>query len=103
MFRIIESNVFRKRRKRLTTKDQTALKKIIYTLKFGKLIGKPLNYKFFREIKIRKKRIYFLVYDDLKAILLVSISDKKTQQHTINEIRSMIPEYKIYIYKIITQ
>lgn len=48
-------------------------------------VGDPLGYKFFREKKIGGKRIYYLVYDDLNSVLLVGLSDKKTQQETIKQ------------------
>ena len=56
-------------------------------------VGDPLGYKFFREKKISGKRVYFLIYEDLKAVLMVGISDKKTQQETIDEIKDRLKEY----------
>ena len=40
-------------------------------------LEKPLGYRFFREKKIDGKRIYYLVYEELQAVLLVGVSDKK--------------------------
>jgi len=52
---------------------------------------------FFREKKFGDKRLYYLIYPDLKIILVVAISDKKTQQDTIDEILSDLTEYKKYV------
>ena len=41
-----------------------------------------------------QKSFYFLVYDDLKAVLMVSISDKKEQQDTIDKIKDFLPEFR---------
>ncbi len=57
--------------------------------------GKPLGYKFLREKRVGEgKRIYFLIYENLNATLMVSVSDKKTQQETINKIKEYLPEFK---------
>ncbi len=66
-------------------------------------VGDPLGYKFLREKKIGGKRIYFLVYEDLKAVLIVAISDKKTQQETIDTIHKHLREYHQVIQDAITQ
>lgn len=34
-----------------------------------------------------------MIYSDLVVVLLVGLSDKKTQQATINEIKNKLPEY----------
>ena len=56
--------------------------------------GDPLGLRFLREKRISGKRIYFLVYEEFKAVLMVSISDKKTQQETIDKIKVFLPEFK---------
>ncbi len=56
-------------------------------------VGDPLGYKFFREKKVGGKRVYYLVYDDLEAVLMVAISGKKTQQETIDEVKENLEEY----------
>lgn len=65
--------------------------------------GDPLGYKFFREKRIGGKRIYFLVYEDLKAVLMVAISDKKTQQETINRIKEHLSGYLSVVREAIKQ
>lgn len=63
------------------------IKKISEQLKQNPYVGKPLSYPFLREKRVDDKRIYYLVYEDLGAVLLVSVSDKKMQQQTIDEIK----------------
>ncbi|MFT4250088.1 MAG: hypothetical protein ACMXYD_01870 [Candidatus Woesearchaeota archaeon] len=80
--------------KLLTKKQQEELNSFIEELKQGKIIGQPLSYEFFREKKIGDKRVYFLVYKDLKIIFLVNASNKKYQQETIDEIKLMFSDFK---------
>ena len=56
-------------------------------------VGDPISYPFFREKKVWNKRIYYLIYDELKAVLVVGISDKKAQQETIDAIKDKLKEY----------
>ncbi|MFH0867934.1 MAG: hypothetical protein V1831_01355, partial [Candidatus Woesearchaeota archaeon] len=62
-------------------------------------VGKPLGYPFFREKKIEKYRVYFLVYEDVDTVLLITISDKETQQDTINKIKENLDYYYSLIRK----
>ena len=52
-----------------------------------------------REKRLREKRVYFLVYDDLQAVLIVALSGKKDQQATINHLIKYFDEYRIYLEK----
>ncbi|MBU1201467.1 MAG: hypothetical protein KJ583_02800 [Nanoarchaeota archaeon] len=49
--------------------------------------GRALGFKFFREKRIRGKRVYFLIYEDFILVLMVAIGDKKTQKKDISKIR----------------
>ena len=81
--------------------DKKRLQKIFLQLRENPYVGDQLQYKNLREKRINEKRIYYLVYDDLKSVLLVAVSDKKNQQDTINHIIEFFDEYKIYLKKII--
>ena len=81
--------------------DDKRLQKIFLQLKENPYIGDQLRYKNLREKRINEKRIYYLVYDDLKCVLVVATSDKKSQQETINHIIDCFDEYKKYLEKII--
>jgi len=49
--------------------------------------GDPLGVRWFREKRYEKNRIYFIIYDDLGAVFMVAISEKKDQQKVINTVR----------------
>ena len=72
-------------------------------LKENPYVGDPLGFQFFRKKKIGGKRVYYLIYEDLKAVLMIAVSDKKTQQATINEIRSHLKEYYEVVKEAIKQ
>jgi len=50
---------------------------------------------------VSKKRIYYLVYDDLSAVLIVAFGGKKAQQETIDEIIECLPEFKEYLRNLL--
>ncbi|PJC44594.1 hypothetical protein CO038_03310 [Candidatus Pacearchaeota archaeon CG_4_9_14_0_2_um_filter_39_13] len=56
--------------------------------------GDPLNVKWFREKRIGKYRVYYLIYEDFSAVFMVGISEKKDQQRVINTIRLMFDFFK---------
>ncbi len=66
-------------------------------------VGDHLKFPFFREKKIGGKRVYFLVYDEIKSVLMIGISDKKTQQETIDEIKDRLDDYYEVIREAIRQ
>ena len=47
--------------------------------------------------------MYYLVYDDLLAVLVVAMSDKKAQQDTIDHIVLYFEEYRRYMKEIIME
>ena len=49
--------------------------------------GRALGFKFFREKRIKGKRVYFLIYEDYILVLMVAIGDKKTQKKDISQIK----------------
>ncbi len=98
------TNVFSTREfdtwERLLSKEyRSTIERIIDDLKKDPRSGKPLGYPFFREKKFDKYRVYFLVYDEFDAVLLVTISDKKAQQETIDKIKEELDTYKELIKK----
>ncbi len=93
-------NVFDKEMSKLSSDYRQKIEKIFLQLKENPYVGDVIRYKFFREKRIKEKRIYYLVYDDLKMVLLVAISGKKTQKETINKIVSYFKEYRNYAEKL---
>ena len=59
--------------------------------------GKPLGFEWFREKKYENKRLYFLVDEQNKKILLVAFATKKDQQKVINFIKSNMKELLNYL------
>ena len=66
-------------------------------------VGDHLGRPFFREKRVKEKRVYFLIYEKLKSVLLVSISDKKTQQITIDDIQDDLEIYSAFIVERLKQ
>jgi putative component of toxin-antitoxin plasmid stabilization module len=93
MYRVYRTETFDKLVRKLSKEEQKQITRIENQLKVNPFVGKPLGYRFFREKKIKGKRIYYLVYEDMVIVLLVGLSDKKTQQATINEIKDKLPRY----------
>ncbi|MDP1728887.1 MAG: hypothetical protein Q8L27_01645 [archaeon] len=84
----------------LDESEKARVRKILNQLKEnGDNVGKPLKYPYFREKKFEGKRVYFLVYENYMVILAIAISDKKTQQETINRIVLELNNYKDVIEK----
>ena len=98
MFRVFTTKEFDGDFNNLDESDKKRVRKIMKQLKEqGDNVGKPLKFPYFREKKFGKKRVYFLSYENLMIILALAISNKKTQQETINKIISEIDKYKEFI------
>ena len=93
---------FKREFKGLSEGDRTRVKSIASQLKDNPHAGDLLRYRVLREKRLREKRLYYLVFDDLKAVLVVTISDKKAQQKTIDEIARYINEYREYAKRLLS-
>jgi mRNA-degrading endonuclease RelE of RelBE toxin-antitoxin system len=91
---------FEKEINKLSNFDKRIVKKLFQKLKQNPYLGDPIRYTFFREKRLREKRIYYLVYEEINCILMVAIGGKKTQQATIDQIIEDLPEFKRYIYSL---
>ncbi len=99
-FVIVEAAPFEEKFGTLTLVEKERVEKFIIQLRANaNMIGKPLGYFFFREKKFNGKRLYFLVYEEWKAVLVITISGKKDQPETILAIKSRLPLYREYIYQ----
>ena len=98
IFQIYVVEEFLKDYEKLSKREKERIDKIKDQLKINPYVGKPLGFKFFREKRVDGKRIYFLIYQDVVIVLLVAISDKKTQQATIDAIKMAFEIYKKYVY-----
>ena len=104
-FRVFTTNEFDEDYNKLDKSKKIRVEKILNQIKNqNNIVGKPLGgLSFFREKKFNGSRIYYLYYEELKAVLVISISDKKTQQATINKILQDLDKYQEYIYKTIKE
>lgn len=100
-YKVFTTEGFDKEKGKLTKEEEKRVEKIFLQLKDNPYVGDQLRYRFLREKRIKEKRIYYLVYDDLLAVLLVAISDKKTQKETIDRIVEYFKEYRLYMKELI--
>ena len=105
MYAVFRTNKFDKElEKRFSKEEQREVEKFEKRqLVKNPHVGDSLGYGFFREKKVSGKRVYYLVYEELKAVLMVGISDKKAQQETIDEIKTNLKEYYNVIKEAIRQ
>ena len=59
--------------------------------------GKPLGYKWIKEKKYLNKRLFFLIDEESKKILLVSFASKKDQQKVIDFVKFNMKELLYYL------
>jgi len=64
-------------------------------------VGKPLGFKWFREKKFERYRVYYLIYEDLKVVYIITLSGKKDQQKAINTIKQFLDKYRNEIEDLI--
>ena len=93
-YRVFRSEHYENKLLKLDSSEQNRIIKFEQSLKEQPYSGKPLGYKFFREKKFDGKRILFLVYEEHNCVFLVTITDKRAQQHEIDLIKSNLDIYK---------
>jgi len=102
-YAVYTTDSFDKEVGKLSLGDQEIIQKLFLRIKENPYASDQLRYRNLREKRVREKRVYFLVYDDLQAVLIVAISGKKEQQATINHIIDYFDEYKEYLEKILKE
>ena len=101
VYAVYTTESFEKEIKKLPDSDKSIIQNIFLQLKENPYVGDQIRYRFFREKRVREKRIYYLVYEDLSAVLVVAFGGKKAQQETIDEIINLLPEFKRYLEKLL--
>ena len=86
VYAVYTAQSFDKEVAKLPKGDQEIIQKMFSKIRDNPYASDQLRYRNLREKRIREKRIYYLVYDDLRAVLVVAVSGKKDQQATINHI-----------------
>ena len=102
VYDVYGTNTFEKEFDKLGKDYKNSIKKIFLQLKENPYVGDSIKYKFFREKRVKEKRIYYIVYDEFSSILVVAVGGKKEQQNTIDEIIKLIPEFKIYMKELLS-
>jgi mRNA-degrading endonuclease RelE of RelBE toxin-antitoxin system len=100
-YAVYTTESFEKEIKKLSDSDKDIIQKIFLQLKENPYVGDSIRYRFFREKRVKEKRIYYLIYDDLSTVLVVAFGGKKAQQETIDRIIEILPEFRIYLEKLI--
>ena len=100
-YAVYTTESFDKEVEELSRGDQDIIQKMFLKIKDNPYSSDQLRYKNLREKRIREKRVYFLVYDDLQAVLIVAMGGKKDQQATINHIVNYFDEYKEYLERLL--
>jgi len=94
MYRVVGTATYEKEVSKLDKSEKDEAEKIPKRLAENPYVGDQLRYPFLREKRLREKRAYYLIYDDLKLVLLVATSGKKDQQETINYIKNRLPQFR---------
>ena len=100
MNRVLETETFSHLFETLEGKEKDWIKKVIQQLQENAAVGKPLRFKWFREKKFGGKRLYYLVYKNSNAVLLVAFGAKKEQQKIINYVLENRKRYQRIVEKI---
>ena len=94
IYAVYTTKSFDRETQKLTKDEQERIQKIFLQLKENPYVGDQLQYRHLREKRIKEKRVYYLIYEDLNLVLLVATSGKKDQQATIDHIISQFAEYR---------
>lgn len=101
-YAVYATETFEKEFENLEKDYQDSIKKIFLQLKENPYVGDAIRYKFFREKRIKEKRIYYIVYEEFSSILIVAVGGKKAQQDTIDKIIKLLPEFKVYMKRLLS-
>jgi len=100
-FKVFHSARFDRELSKQDVNLQNQVDKIENQLVKNPYISRPLNTEWFREKKIKKYRIYYLIYENLESVFMVAMSEKKDQQKVINTIRLLFDFFKNEIKNLI--
>lgn len=103
MFNVIGTETYLQEIAKWPKDYQDIAEKIPLQLRENPFAGNPLGYPFLREKRVREKRVYYLVYEDLHLVLLIATSRKKDQQATINHLKRDLDLFRAYAEKVFKQ
>ncbi|QQR93111.1 MAG: hypothetical protein IPJ89_02635 [Candidatus Iainarchaeum archaeon] len=101
-YRIFRTASFELDFQKMDSFHQTRVEQFMHQLNESALaVGKPLGFTWFREKKFNGSRMYYLVYEEWKAVLAVGFSDKKDQPKIITAIRINLHVYRQYMHGLL--
>ncbi|MFH1359401.1 MAG: hypothetical protein ABIH37_05930 [archaeon] len=100
-YKVYTTNEFDKEIEKLSGEEKRRIEIIFLQLKENPYVGNQLQIRPLREKRFEEKRIYYLIFDDLKSILMIAISDKRNQQKMIDFIRENINNYRDILKEIL--
>ena len=103
MFKVIGTDTYLEELDKWPKFERDIAEKLPKRLAESPFSGSPLGYKFLREKRIKEKRVYYLIYEDLELVLIVATSSKKDQQATIDHIKESLDEFRTVAEDIIKQ
>lgn len=94
MYKVYRTATFEREFEKLPKLEQNKIEKFEQKqLTENPFVGDKICYDFFREKRLNGRRVYYIIYKEKVIVLLVAISDKKTQQETIDEIKIHLDLY----------
>jgi len=99
LYAVYRTPIFDKKLKDFSEEFERRIDRIEEQLANNPYVGKPLGVAWFREKKLERYRMYYLIYEDLKAVYIITLSSKKDQQKIINTIRHFLDKYREEIEK----
>lgn len=100
-YKVFLAQTFKEKLEKAGKPFQIWFDKILDQLAKNPRVGKPLGTTWFREKKFEKRRVYFLVYEDLNSVFVVNLSEKKDQQAIINSVKLLLGVYKNQIQALL--
>ncbi|MBS3175590.1 type II toxin-antitoxin system RelE/ParE family toxin [Candidatus Woesearchaeota archaeon] len=100
-FKIYHSFTFDRKLDKMQKDFKDWLENIEAQLETNPYVGDQIRFRWFREKKRGKYRIYYLIYEDIQAVYLVNLSEKKDQQSIINACLIFLDNFKEEIKNLI--
>jgi len=86
---------------KLSINNQNRFNNLIKQLEINPYVGDSLQIRIIIEKRFNGRRIFYIIFDDLKAVLIVALGDKKSQQKIIDFIITNLNEYRKLLKKIL--
>lgn len=86
MNEVLEAEIFAKVYDQSEKAEQQWIDKMRDQLARDLRVGKPLRYDWFREKKFRNRRLFYVINENTRKALLITVGDKKEQQAIIDHV-----------------